>query len=87
MRGASLNCQAATALMLRAVAMDDEPSREAALGRLRGLVASLQSETVQWHKSTAWGLHSTIKRKPKDVKKPVPRLQRGNTFLVYIYVS
>ena len=36
------------ALMLRAVAMDAEANREAALGRLRGLVSSLQPETVQW---------------------------------------
>lgn len=61
MRGASLNCQVATALMLRAVATEDEAQRDAVLGKLRDLTTTFQAETVQWDKNVASqpkGFHS-----------------------------
>ena len=62
--------------------MEDDAQRDAVEGKLQDLIATLQPETVQWHRTVAWGLGSKRKRTSKDVPANVPRLQCGNHSLV-----
>ena len=58
--------------------MQDDAQCDAVGGKLQDLIATLQAETVQWHRTVAWGLGSKQKRTSKDVPANVPRLQCGN---------